>query len=98
MTLIEQIFRTSDVIKNARTPLGVMNHTMSELGELAEEVLIHQGQSYKSPGEDGILGEAVDTIICILDLIRITYPDVSEQELQKIAELKLKKWVVKTNG
>lgn len=98
MTFIEQVFAISDSVKNDRTMLGVLGHTMSELGELAEEVTIHQGQSYKTPGEDGVIGEAIDTIVCVLDLIRITYPDVTEQELQQIAEIKLKKWVEKTKS
>lgn len=98
MTFIEQVFKISDSVKNDRTVLGVLGHTMSELGELAEEVTIDQGQSYKDPGDDGVIGEAIDTIICILDLIRITYPNITEQDLQQIAEIKLQKWVDKTNN
>ena len=65
---------------------------MEEVGELAQETIIHDGLSYKSQGSDGIVGEAVDAIISIVDLIMRTHPEVTEERLERIAEEKMNKW------
>jgi NTP pyrophosphatase (non-canonical NTP hydrolase) len=80
-----------------RTKYSVLSSTMAELGELAEEVMIERGNSYKGAGVDGIIGEAVDTIVCLLDLIHLANPDMTEQELDEIALKKLNKWVTKVS-
>jgi hypothetical protein len=61
-----------------RTPYSILASATSELGELAEEVQIHQNHSYKKPGDDGIVGEAIDTICCLLDLIHKVNPYITE--------------------
>jgi hypothetical protein len=68
---------------------------MAELGELAEEVAINEKHSYKKQGSDGIVGEAIDTILCLLDLIHVHTPSITEEELIHVAQLKLDKWVTK---
>lgn len=78
-----------------RTPYSVLTSTMSELGELAEEVMIDQGNSYKKAGADGIVGEAIDTIVCLLDLIHVVDPTITSEDLDDIAFKKLDKWVTK---
>ena len=90
--MIDIVFNTSDKIQNGRTPFEILAHLTEELGELAEETIIHEGLSYKSTGKDGIVGEAVDAIICILDLVHRTHPDCTADQLAKIAELKCNKW------
>ncbi len=63
----DYVFGVSDKLKDGRTIADVIGHTMEELGELATEVKIADGKSYKDPGVDGIVGEAVDVIVCLLD-------------------------------
>lgn len=76
-----------------RTLNSVLHSATSELGECAEEINIHEGHSYKKPGKDGIVGEAIDTILCLLDLIHVYDPTITEDVVENIAKQKLKKWV-----
>lgn len=98
MSLIQKTFAASDRIKNGRNQTRILAHTMAEVGELAEEVLIANGFSYKQPGADGIVGEAVDVILCALDMIRQTDPTITEKDIEAIAERKLTKWEAKTRS
>lgn len=90
--MIDTIFATSDTILNNRSNFEILAHLTEEVGELAEETIIHEGLSYKSQGKDGLVGEAVDAIICILDLVRRTHPECTADQLAKIAESKCNKW------
>lgn len=76
----------------ARTPYSILASATSELGELAQEVMINQHHSYKQPGTDGIIGEAIDVIACLLDLIHKVDPSITEKELERIAATKCIKW------
>jgi hypothetical protein len=82
-------------VKNGRKPTDIMMSIMSEVGETAEEVQIAHGVSYKTEGPDGVVGEAVDAILCLLDLIMIHNPEITEEQLLQIASLKLAKWEAK---
>jgi hypothetical protein len=82
-------------VKNGRKPADIMMSIMSEVGETAEEVQIAYGVSYKTEGPDGVVGEAVDAIICLLDLIMVHNPEITEKHLLQIASLKLAKWEAK---
>jgi hypothetical protein len=93
MSLIQQIFRVSDQVADDRGEFRVLAHVMEEVGELSQEVIIAAGHSYKEPGEDGVVGEAVDAILCVVDLIRIHNPNITEEQINKIAEQKLAKWL-----
>ena len=95
MTLVEQVFKYADAIQNGRTPQDILNHTQTEFGELMTEFIISEGKSYKQAGEDGMVGEAIDAIVCLIDFIRVVAPELSEEELCRIAEPKLEKWVAK---
>ena len=54
--------------------------------ELLEEV------DSNSAGEDGVVGESIDMIICLFDLIFKTNPDITHEEITAYTEKKLKKW------
>jgi NTP pyrophosphatase (non-canonical NTP hydrolase) len=75
-----------------RTGFNIFAYLTEEFGEVATEINIEQGYSTKPPGKDGIIGECVDVMVCVIDLIRHYYPDVTEQELVDIATNKLAKW------
>ena len=95
-TFVQQVLQAAAAIKTDRTELNVLAHTMEEVGELAEEITIFMGNSYKEPGVDGVIGEAVDAIITLFDLI-YTHADrnnetITEEALIEIAAKKLAKW------
>lgn len=91
-TLITETFNYSDQVHNNRNPFYVLLKCTEELGELSEEVQIAAGVSYKQPGKDGIVGEAIDLITCALDMIHITHPELTEEDILAIAIPKLEKW------
>jgi hypothetical protein len=91
-TLVQAIFAISEEIRDGRTLSDVLNHTTSELGELAQEVIVANGRSYKAGGPDGIVGESVDVIICALDMIHLAAPSLTEEQILMIARRKLAKW------
>ena len=91
-TVVKEVFKTSDEVKNVRTLQDILTHLMTEVGELAQEIEIAEGKSYKLPGKDGIVGEAIDIIACVLDIVRIHYIDIDEDMLLDVLRPKLQKW------
>lgn len=79
----------------ARTVYSVLASAMSEFGELSEEVMINQNHSYKKKGDDGVIGEAIDAIACLLDMIHKADPTIDERYLQALMTQKCTKWVDK---
>ena len=94
-SLVTTVFATSEDIKNGRVPMTVLPFVMEEVGELALEVAIDFGISAKPEGDDGVIGEAIDSIICLLDLIKLHKPDITEYELVEVANRKCSKWRAK---
>lgn len=93
-TLVKTILEASSEIKNDRTKSDVLVHLMTEVGELAQEIQISEGKSYKTEGVDGVIGEAIDVIICALDIIKQHNPNIKEDyDLSRILVSKLNKWV-----
>ena len=93
---MKQIIKTSKKVNDGRTRSDVLSAMMTEVGELAEEIRVQQGLSTKS-GDDGVFGEAVDVILCAVDMIYVDNPDVTVKEIEKYIAIKLKKWMEK-NG
>lgn len=98
--IIMKILESSDRVKNNRTPYYVLSKCMEELGELATEVTVREGHSYKSEGKDGVIGESVDVIACLVDLVYLyekqSNPNVTIDEISDILytrlTAKLEKW------
>ncbi|NDV50641.1 hypothetical protein [Salipiger sp. PrR003] len=63
----------------ARSVPNVALATLSELGELAEEVNIQTGYCPKEPDVDGVVGEVADVLICLGDLVWTTFPDEEDR-------------------
>lgn len=90
-------------IKNNRTHYSVFSKIVEEVGELAVEVAIVKGDSYKTAGSDGVVGEAIDVIASCIDLIYIHIkqenPEWSILEIDTymglIMDAKLHKWQIK---
>lgn len=91
-TFIKQILETSKAIKDGRTRYAVLAKAGEELGELSQEVMISVGDHYKPAGKDGVIGEAIDLMICCSDMIYGVDPEITEEQLIQIAGLKLSKW------
>jgi NTP pyrophosphatase (non-canonical NTP hydrolase) len=81
---------------STRSLYSIGSAMQAELGEVAEEIAIASGDSYKTPGPDGVNGEAIDLICSGLDLLFKNNGDtLNEQELVAIAQPKLDKWIEK---
>lgn len=77
-------------IKEERTTSGVYLKLSEEVGELATELNIKYHGSYKKKGKDGIIGECVDAIICLADILNKEGVDVDK--LEEMFDSKVKKW------
>ena len=75
-----------------KRPLNyILNSLNSEYRELIEEIdLVNES---KPAGDDGVIGEAVDMISCLLDMILQVNPNISSSELNDILSKKCDKWV-----
>lgn len=98
LTLIDVILNASWEVIDGRSKYYVLSKVGEEFGELSTEVGIVMGDSYKEPGKDGVVGEAVDMIISALDLIYLENPEIKEEELIAIAIPKLEKWKAKVKA
>lgn len=68
----QDLFETAhevSVVVPPRSAEKVYLHLLSEIGELGEEASIAAGELYKSPGADGVVGEAADVANCLADLV-----------------------------
>lgn len=93
MTLVSEIIKNSIQVENQRDIQDILTHAMTELGELAQEVQIASGKSYKHEGADGIVGEALDVIACMVDMIYVHYGVLANEEYMiSLMKPKLEKW------
>lgn len=95
MTFIQECLKTSAQIKDGRTRLHSLSHAAEELGEVSAELRIEEGRSSKEQGE-GVIGEAIDLIVCATDLIYLSNPNITEADLQLLLRKKLDKWIAST--
>lgn len=75
-----------------RTLLHPLAALMEECGELSTEIQISMKLKDKEPGSDGIIGESVDAILCLLDIIVVNQPDISYDKILSIMNNKMQKW------
>lgn len=74
----------------------IMHAVTEETGELATEVAISLGYKKRTPGPDGVIGEAVDLIITAVDMINAERPGITVDEIRHIVVNKCNKWAEKT--
>jgi hypothetical protein len=89
-TVIGETLEISALVKD-RTQLEVILSLSEEVGELATEMAIKVEHSSKSPGKDGIKGEAVDIILCALDILYLE--GATEAEIIDLMRTKGSKWL-----
>lgn len=92
MNAIDTILAASREVPTPRDLNAVFMKVAEEVGELATEIAILTGASYKEPGPDGVVGEACDAIIALVDLIYLMQPGVEEADLLGVVTAKLSKW------
>lgn len=98
--LFDVIFRacrSADLFRS-RKPMDVFCSVVEEVGELATELAVAGGGSYKKEGPDGVLGEIIDVISSVTDLAFVTDHGLSELVLLERVCPKLDKWLGKLAG
>lgn len=89
--------RSADLFRS-RKPMDVFCSVVEEVGELATELAVAGGGSYKEEGPDGVLGEIIDVISSVTDLAFVTDHQLTERVLLERMCPKLDKWLGKLAG
>lgn len=87
---IKLITDQCDHIVNTRTMNSVADHLRGELIELDDEV--KKMVFCQEQGTDGVIGEAVDVLICAIDLAKIWDSSLTPEQIRQIVINKLDKW------
>ena len=90
------VCKYSDRVQDGRTLQDIFNHGEGEMVELQSE-LLYDRDGLK-PGPDGIVGEAIDIIACMMDIIRKKAPELTEEDLGLLMHKKCQKWVMKVEA
>lgn len=93
MSVVSDILKAASEIHNSRNIASVFTHLQTEVFELHVEV--DNVICGKDAGEDGVIGEAVDIVICAIDIIYQSQHNISENEIAAIVSKKLAKWKYK---
>lgn len=87
---LETVRYFAGYIRNGRQLSDAFRHANNEMVELGEEIqLVETGQV---EGSDGVVGEAIDVIACMLDLIFLKEPDIDDEKINTILLTKCEKW------
>lgn len=88
-TFIDTILHACRQVENGRSHRDVAIHALTELGELAQEVQIVTCRAPgKKAGPDGISGEAVDLILCVVDFLYCIDPMVDDSAIMRAVNAK----------
>jgi hypothetical protein len=84
----------SELIENGRTLRSIFLYSKEqEMQELDDEITkVEKGEP---EGDDGVVGEAIDNMLCHADLIIRHRPDITEEDFMAIVIRKCEKWYVK---
>lgn len=86
--ILSRAHEVSKVVPD-RSKERVFLQFLSEVGELSEEINIAMGESKKSPGADGVIGEAADVLNCLADLCYVSCDGSAEELVAQISELEI---------
>lgn len=88
-----EIQKVARIVGNTRADQkDVLSSATEELGELAVEVRIAHGNKSGPAGADGIVGEAIDLILCGFDMIHTELGELNPDVIYPIMKRKLAKW------
>lgn len=73
----------------------IMLSKMEETGELATEIKIARGLKPGPAGKDGIVGEAIDDILCALDILYTELGSLDNDLIKQTVINKATKWLNK---
>jgi hypothetical protein len=90
---IDKIVDACVRIQNGRNISSVLAALKLEVLELEEEV--NKSLTGEEPGPDGIIGEAIDCLLIIVDLIYQKNPSLSREYISFRVGEKLNKWETK---
>ena len=79
-------------IQNGRSLGDIHRHGQREMVELNDEILAIKYPEQFTPGPDGVVGEAIDVMACMLDLIFVEAPETTNEEICAILLRKCEKW------
>jgi hypothetical protein len=88
-----ELSRTADKYHGDRSLRDILSHGVGEMMETLDELDIHDGILPGPAGPDGMIGEAIDTILCLLDFIYKVDPNFTEEQMVQIAGMKGAKWL-----
>lgn len=91
-SMINATFRASEQINDNRSLYEILAHLTEEAGEIANEVHVAAGRSYKK-STSSVTEECIDVILCALDMIHVANPSITEQDIDAIAIRKINKWL-----
>lgn len=81
-TLVSTVLDACRIIRDGRSFEDIYMHALSELGELAIEVSIAEGRAAgRLAGIDGVTGEALDLVLCAVDLIHTRDEAITDRDL-----------------
>ncbi len=84
--VVSRIYNTIDDIPVERETTGIMMQLMSEVGELTKAM--------RESNDDGVLGEACDVLITLMDLVKQS--GFSINDIERTTGRKLSKWIKRT--
>jgi hypothetical protein len=87
---IEKIISACKSMSNNRDLSSIMKHLLSETKELEDEVT--KSINGETAGTDGVVGEAIDVILCAVDLIYQKVPSISKEYISFLVGQKIEKW------
>ncbi|MCE6957904.1 hypothetical protein LAZ40_02375 [Cereibacter sphaeroides] len=82
-TFLSSVMAGCAAIPDRHTATDSFIHGMGELSEIMHEVAVRHGRSGLAPGADGITGEVVDLAICLLDVIRLRSPGITDADINE---------------
>lgn len=97
--MIERVLATCAVMRAKNNDgaswneMDIFQHLQGEVEELEEEIYALDPDSGVAAGEDGVVGEAVDVILCAIDLIHNVHPEFTTDDINEVVNRKLAKWV-----
>ena len=89
--LLSMVRAYSDAVQDGRTTSDILGYLLDEVDELTHEV-----DTTDEPGEDGVAGEAIDVMLCAIDMVFKARPDWTDEDILAYAERKCQKWVRKS--
>lgn len=90
-TFLSVVRGFSNLIENGRTLRSIFLYSQDqEMPELDDEITkVEKGEP---EGDDGVVGEAIDNMLCHADIIIRHRPDITEEEFMEIVTRKCQKW------